>query len=79
MVDGDLFLVDRGGNTIYHLNGLGAGLWTLLDDSHGLDDVIDVLGDAFPYMDRVALEDDVQALVGELTQRGLLLERPAAF
>lgn len=79
MVDGDLFLVDRGGNTIYHLNGLGAGLWTLLDDSHGLDDIIDVLGDAFPYMDRVALEDDVQALVGELTQRGLLLERPAAF
>lgn len=74
VVDGDLFLVDQGGNTIYHLNGLGAGLWALLDDSHGLNDVIGVLEDAFPYMDRVALEDDVAALVGELTQRGLLLE-----
>lgn len=77
MVDGDLFLVDRGGNTIYHLNGVGAGLWTLLDDSHGLEDVIDVLGDAFPYMDRMTLEDDVQALLGELMQRGLLVERRA--
>lgn len=77
LVDGDLFLVDRGGNTIYHLNGVGAGLWSLLGDSHGLDDVIDVLGDAFPYMDRVTLEDDVQALLGDLMQRGLLVERPS--
>lgn len=75
MIDGDMFLVDRFGETIYHLNGLGAGLWTLLDDSHGLDDVLAVLGDAFPYMDRTAIADDVQNLVGELTQRGLLEER----
>ncbi len=74
-VEGDLFLVDRHGDTIYHLNGIGAGLWHLLDGSHGLNDVIAVLQDAFPYVDGTAIEEDVLALVCDLTERGLLVER----
>jgi hypothetical protein len=73
-VDNDLFLVDRAGEAVYHLNGLGAGMWRLLDGSHGLDDVVMVLRDAFPTVDRKLIEDDVEKLVGDLLDRGLLVE-----
>ena len=73
-VEHDLFLVDTSGNAIYHLNGIGAGLWRLLDGTYGLDDAVAVLHDAFPYMERGAIENDVHALVADLAARGLLLD-----
>lgn len=75
LVDADLFLVNPGGQTIYHLNGLGAGLWRLLDGTHGLEDVVTVLGEAFPNIDSTLIESDVKTLVGDLTDRGLLIEK----
>ena len=74
-VDTELFLVNPGGQTIYHLNGLGAGLWRLLDGTHGLDDVVTVLKDAFPTVNSEAIESDVLALVDDLADRGLLIEK----
>lgn len=74
-VDADLFLVNRGGQTIYHLNGLGAGLWRLLDGTHGLDDVVTVLKEAYPDVEGETIESDVKSLVGDLAERGLLIER----
>jgi hypothetical protein len=75
LVDADLFLVNPGGQTIYHLNGLGAGLWRLLDGTHGLDDVVTVLKEAYPDVEGVTIESDVKSLVGDLADRGLLIER----
>ncbi|MCK5273831.1 MAG: PqqD family peptide modification chaperone [Alphaproteobacteria bacterium] len=75
LVDADLFLVNPGGQTIYHLNGLGAGLWRLLDGTHGLDDVVTVLKEAFPNADSNSIESDVKTLVGDLADRGLLIEK----
>jgi hypothetical protein len=75
LVDADLFLVNPGGQTIYHLNGLGAGLWRLLDGTHGLDDVVTVLKEAFPNADSASIESDVQTLVSDLADRGLLIEK----
>lgn len=77
MIDGDMFLVDPDGKAIYHLNGLGTGLWRLLDGSHGLDDVISILQNAFPTVDRTLIEGDVARLITDLTDRGLLIEQPA--
>ncbi len=77
-IDGDMFLVDPDGKAIYHLNGLGTGLWRLLDGSHGLDDVISVLQDAFPTADPALIESDVAQLIADLTDRGLLVELPGA-
>jgi hypothetical protein len=74
-VDTELFLVNPGGETIYHLNGLGAGLWRLLDGSHGLDDVVTVLKEAFPSVELRSIESDVETLVADLTDRGLLIEK----
>ena len=75
LVDSDLFLANPGGQTIYHLNGLGAGLWRLLDGTHGLDDVVTVLKEAFPNVESEAIESDVLALVDDLADRGLLIEK----
>lgn len=75
LVDTDLFLVSPGGWTIYHLNGLGAGLWRLLDGTHGLDDAVTVLEEAYPDVDSTVIESDVKTLVGDLADRGLLIEK----
>ena len=74
-VDADLFLVNPGGRTIYHLNGLGAGLWRLLDGTHGLDDAVTVLKEAYPDINSETVESDVNTLVGDLADRGLLIEK----
>ena len=75
LVDTDLFLVNPGGQTIYHLNGLGAGLWRLLDGTHGLEDAVTVLKEAFPDVDSESIESDVKTLVTDLADRGLLVEK----
>jgi hypothetical protein len=75
MVDGDMFLVDPDGEAIYHLNGLGTGLWRLLDGSYGLDDAVSVLRDAFPTVDGKLIEGDIARLITDLTDRGLLVEQ----
>lgn len=75
LVDADLFLVGPGGQTIYHLNGLGAGLWRLLDGTHGLEDIVTVLKEAYPDVDPAAVEGDVRTLVSDLCERGLLVEK----
>lgn len=76
-MDGDLFLVDPGGVAIYHLNALGTGLWRLLDGFHGLDDVVSILGDAFPTVDGSLIEADVAHLIADLADRGLIVEHLA--
>lgn len=74
-VDSDLFLVDPGGEAIYHLNGLGAGLWRLLDGSHGQNDAVSLLRDAYPLVNCNDLAADVERLIDDLTERGLLVEK----
>jgi hypothetical protein len=76
-VDGDLFLVDPGGEAIYHLNELGAGLWRLLDRSHGQNDAVSLLRDAYPLVNCDDLAEDVERLISDLTERGLLIEKKA--
>ena len=76
-VDNDLFLVDPDGDAVYHLNGLGAGLWRLLDESHGQNDAVSLLRDAYPLVSCDDLAEDVERLISDLTERGLLVEKKA--
>ncbi len=72
LVDGDLFLVDGAGQTIYHLNPVGAGLWRLMDGSCGADEAIALLQQAFPQVESGVIAHDVAALIADLLNRGLL-------
>lgn len=74
LVDGDLFLVDGAGETIYHLNAVGAGLWRLMDGSCGVQDAVDLLHKAFPDVERETIQGDVAALTDDLLRRELLVQ-----
>ena len=73
LVDGELFLVDGTGETIYHLNPIGTGLWRLLDGSCGIQDAAELLHQAFPDVERKKIESDVATLTYDLLRRGLLV------
>ncbi len=70
----EIFLVDAAGETIYHLNSVGAGFWRLMDGTCGLREAVAVLHQAFPDVDRARIDADVGALARSLQLRGLLLE-----
>jgi hypothetical protein len=74
-VDGDLFLIGETGESIYHLNPIGAGLWRLMDGNCSMDEAMAVLREAFPDVDSARIEKDVTALIRDLLARGLL-EKP---
>ena len=72
LVGGDLFLVDGAGQSIYHLNAVGAGLWRLMDGSCGTDEAVALLQQAFPHIERGVIERDITALTNDLLKLGLL-------
>lgn len=74
-VDGDLFLVGETGESIFHLNPVGAGLWRLMDGNCSVQEAAMVLREAFPAVDPAGIERDVNNLVRDLQVRGLL-EKP---
>ena len=71
-VDGELFLVDGGGEEIFHLNAVGAGLWRLLADPTGPGEASDILQQAFPTVEEARIAADVGRLLGKLVARGLV-------
>ena len=71
-LDGGLFLVDAGGETIFHLNTVGAGLWRLLAYPTGPGEASDILQQAFPGVEEALIADDVGRLLGALAARGLI-------
>jgi len=73
LVEGDLFIVDGTGESIYHLNPIGAGLWRLMDGSCGVQEAAELLHQAFPDVERKKIERDVAALTYDLLRRGLLV------
>lgn len=69
----DLFLVGDDGESVYHLNLVGAGLWRLLDGRCSLDEAKEILCLAFPDIPPGQVGEDVERLVADLTGQGLLL------
>ncbi len=76
VVGDEIFLVDGTGQTIYHLNAVGAGLWRLMDGTCGPEDAAAILQEAFPDVERGLIERDVAALTSDLLRRGLLQRDP---
>lgn len=73
-VGDDLFLVAPSGESVYHLNPVGAGLWHLLDGSCSVDEAKSVLRQAFPDAAAPQIDRDVDSLVQDLLQQNLLCE-----
>lgn len=71
-VEGDLFLADRDGVAIYHLNAIGTGIWNLLAEPTSPNDAVEILAAAFPDTDPAQIDQDARALFGELEAAGFV-------
>lgn len=68
----ELFLVDRSGEAIYHLNAISAALWRLLAEPTTVQGAASVLHRAFPDIAKGRIERDVRALLADLAARKLV-------
>ena len=68
----EVVLVHLATNEIYRLNSTGARFWELLGEGLELDDVKRSLESEFEVQ-RETLDDEVERLVAELTDQGLLI------
>ena len=71
-VDRELFLANPDNQAICHLNAIGTALWRLMAEPIGVEQAIGLLHEAFPDVPREQIERDVNALVADLTARGLV-------
>lgn len=71
-VDGDMFLANPAGETIYHLNVIGAALWRLMDQPVFPGDVLATLRAAFPDVAAERIESDLDAMLSDLEKRRLI-------
>ncbi|MBE9558223.1 MAG: PqqD family protein, partial [Proteobacteria bacterium] len=69
-----LFLTDQTGESVYHLNLVGAGVWRLLDGECGLDEAKTLLHSAFPDVSTDQIDRDTDRLVQDLVDQGLLIQ-----
>jgi len=77
-VDGNLFLVDAEGLSIYRLNTIGAGLWNLLAKPINRQDAAQVLCGAFPDVDHTAITQDIARLFAALARARFILPSASA-
>ena len=62
------------GATYFGLDAVGSRIWQLLADGDGFAEVVDTLLEEFD-VERHVLEADVERLVGELVEAGLLVPK----
>ncbi|HEY0971266.1 MAG TPA: PqqD family protein [Gemmatimonadales bacterium] len=70
--DGAVLLSTRT-EVYYQLNEVGATVWELLADAHGLDVLCEEVGRRHPGGDADAVRRDVAALLAELSAEGLIV------
>lgn len=74
--DDEAFLADAGCAAIHHLNPVGSAIWGLLAEPVTIGEIVELLVDAFPEVDRAQVESDVRKLVRALRSKNLVLRGP---
>ncbi|HEX7151732.1 MAG TPA: PqqD family protein [Thermoanaerobaculia bacterium] len=67
----ELVLLDYGAGVYYGLDAIGGRIWQLASEGKPLGAIVDTLLEEYDVT-RETLEADVEALVGDLTERGLV-------
>jgi hypothetical protein len=70
-VNGETVLLDLQGDSYFSLNKVGTRIWQLLQNNYAVGEVLEILEGEYD-VDRGALEQDLQQLLGELLQAGLV-------
>lgn len=74
LVGDGLFLTGQTGESVYHLNLIGAAVWRLLDGECSLDEAKSVVRQAFPDVATNRIDRDIHRLVQDLVDQGLLIQ-----
>lgn len=69
--DGELILYDTLNHDVMYLDATAALVWQLIDGARSLDDIVGLLGDAYPEA-RDAIARDVPQTVAMLADAGAL-------
>ena len=72
-LDDELLLIDNEADVIFNLNPLGTAVWRFLDTPREADEIIEVLGAAFPDIPEEQIREDILLLLGQLVDRELLV------
>jgi hypothetical protein len=73
-LDGQLAIYEDGVNMVHLLNQTGALVWSLLDGEHSLDDLQSEIRKRFLVEDEGDISGDIERLIEELRQKGMLEE-----
>ena len=72
--DGETILYDADGRRLLVLNDVAAGVWTLLDGEHTVEQITDLIVETLSA-DRAQVHADVEAFLGQLDEHALLDRR----
>jgi len=70
-VDGELVLLNLENENYYGLDEVGAAMWRAIEESSTIDQAIEILNEQFD-IDESTLRVDLDRLLGELSDRGLV-------
>ncbi len=73
-VDGECFLADGEMNSLFNLNDLGTAVWRVMSTPMTIDNVSQLLIEAFPDTDAGRIRSDVKALFVDLINAGIIIE-----
>jgi len=71
-LDDGTFLVDPRTQAIFHLDALGGGVWSALAEPTTRDELVALLGEAFPDTPPGTIARDLETLLAELGARDLV-------
>ena len=71
-VEDAVFLVNPASDGLYHLDGVGAALWEMMDRPLAVDTAVELLAEVFADAGREKIAGDVQALLADLALHRLV-------
>lgn len=72
-VDDSVFLIDPDTDRVFYLDGLSSGIWHLLGKPISLNDVVNIVQQAFPDTNSEKIARDVSKLMNKLRRRLLIM------
>jgi|APSaa5957512535_1039671.scaffolds.fasta_scaffold07530_4 hypothetical protein len=72
-MDDQVFLADPDTNVLFHLDPVGSAVWRLLEQPISIENIVDLLREAFPDEDADKVTSDVSVLFKQLSDSGLII------
>jgi hypothetical protein len=67
-----IFLVNKNNDTVLYLNQIGAGVWNILAKPTSPEEMIELIGQAFPDLTKQEISQDIGSLFERLLKKGLI-------